>query len=461
MCFSFTACGSKSTESNANTESSSFAETDFSADSQETSLSADSSADSSENGETVGQTLLKAFQEEMKQTNPAPTAAELAQTLISNPIIEFFGESGTIEEGLLTGFGNTEITGFQEGAIFAPSISTIPFIGYIFVLDENADVDAFTSTLKENAVKIAIQIAQGLKCLHEHQPMIIYRDLKPENIMITLEGKVKLIDFDISRKYQTGKLRDTELLGTVGYAAPEQFGYFQTDNRTDIFAFGLVFNCMLTGDFSAHNLAKGKYEKLIQKCIALNPADRYQRMDEILKELLPEQQNTVTEIYFEKKEYSGQEVYFGWKANSGQEVNSGRKAYFGQRVYFEQENSSHDERGIRSWILPGFRTRTRWKMIVAGVSYLMIFLIGWMLDATSEVPDAYKTIDLWLNRILLVISQFITIMLVFNYRGISKKIPFYRSKYRIIKIVSFLVTWFVITFATLIFTAILEGILFL
>lgn len=314
---------------------------------------------------------------------------------------------------------------------------------------------------EENAVKIAIQIAQGLKCLHEHQPMIIYRDLKPENIMITLEGKVKLIDFDISRKYQTGKLRDTELLGTVGYAAPEQFGYFQTDNRTDIFAFGLVFNCMLTGDFSAHNLAKGKYEKLIQKCIALNPADRYKRMDEILKELLPEQQNTVTEIYFEKKEYSGQEVYFGWKANSGQEVNSGRKAYFGQRVYFEQENSSHDERGIRSWILPGFRTRTRWKMIVAGVSYLMIFLIGWMLDATSEVPDAYKTIDLWLNRILLVISQFITIMLVFNYRGISKKIPFYRSKYRIIKIVSFLVTWFVITFATLIFTAILEGILFL
>ncbi len=151
MCFSFTACGSKSTESNANTESSSFAETDFSADPQETSLSADSSADSSENGETVGQTLLKAFQEEMKQADPAPTAAELAQTLISNPIIEFFGESGSINEGLLTGFSNTEITGFQEGAIFAPSISTIPFIGYIFVLDENADVDAFTSTLKENA----------------------------------------------------------------------------------------------------------------------------------------------------------------------------------------------------------------------------------------------------------------------------------------------------------------------
>lgn len=147
ICFSFTACGSKSTKSNVNTESSSFTETDFSADSQESSLP----ADSSENGETVGQTLLKAFQEEMKQTDTAPTAAELAQTLISNPIIEFFGESGTIEEGLLTGFGNTEITGFQEGAIFAPSISTIPFIGYIFVLDENADVDVFTSTLKENA----------------------------------------------------------------------------------------------------------------------------------------------------------------------------------------------------------------------------------------------------------------------------------------------------------------------
>ena len=56
-----------------------------------------------------------------------------------------------------------------------------------------------------------------------------------------LDEKVKLVDFNISRSYQEGKKRDTVLLGTAEYAAPEQFGYFQTDNRTDIYAFGILF----------------------------------------------------------------------------------------------------------------------------------------------------------------------------------------------------------------------------
>lgn len=284
---------------------------------------------------------------------------------------------------------------------------------------------------EEHATAIAIQIGQGLKRLHDYQPMIIYRDLKPENIMITPEGNVKLIDFDISRKYQEGKLRDTELLGTVGYAAPEQFGYFQTDNRTDIFLFGLVFNAMLTGDFSGHNLAKGKYEKLIRKCIELNPEDRYQNMDDILKELQPEKQ-----IGSEKRRDREQEP-------SAQ----GKKG---------QEN-----RNSASWMLPGFRTRTSWKMLLAGITYLMLLWLGLTMEVTSEIPAAYQNVDLWLNRIIFMLSQFFTVFLAFNYRGISEKIPFYRSERMTVRVTSFIVTWFVCIAAAIVLLVIVEDIFFL
>lgn len=282
---------------------------------------------------------------------------------------------------------------------------------------------------EEDAVKIAIQIAQGLKNLHDYQPMIIYRDLKPENVMITLEGNVKLIDFDISRKYQEGKLRDTELLGTVGYAAPEQFGYFQTDNRTDIFAFGLVFNYMLTGEFSAHCVTKGKYGKLVQKCIALDPADRYQRIDEVLRELQPEKKKT-TAIHSEKKDSPVQEI------------------------------ESKDHGILAGWMLPGFRTRTTWKMVLAGITYFLVLWFGLSMSVTSEIPAAYVKIDLWLNRILFTLAQFVTVFFAFNYRGISKNIPFYRSKYMIIRIVSFIVTWFVWMSVAVILIVMIEDILF-
>jgi len=64
---------------------------------------------------------------------------------------------------------------------------------------------------------------------HNAVPPIICRDLKAQNVIMTNDGKIKLIDFDIARVYQPGKGRDTMLMGTQGYAAPEQFGFGQTD----------------------------------------------------------------------------------------------------------------------------------------------------------------------------------------------------------------------------------------
>ncbi len=102
--------------------------------------------DDAKTPQTVGETLLNEF-----KANPEGTAQEIAERIIGNEIIPFMGGATPIEPGLLSGFDNVEITGFKEGCMFGPMMGTIPFVGYIFVLEDGADVDAFVTTLKDNA----------------------------------------------------------------------------------------------------------------------------------------------------------------------------------------------------------------------------------------------------------------------------------------------------------------------
>ena len=100
--------------------------------------------------ETVGEILLADF-ETYKAKNPDSNAQETAEHILSNSLIQFSGATMPVEEGLLTGFGNAEITGFEEGVMFAPMIGTIPFVGYVFTLEEGADTDTFRKTLTDHA----------------------------------------------------------------------------------------------------------------------------------------------------------------------------------------------------------------------------------------------------------------------------------------------------------------------
>lgn len=103
-------------------------------------------ADQPSQSATVGQTLKAAF-----QADHSGTALQVAERMGSNAIIPFGPAAETIQPGLLNGFGNTEITGFSEGAFFGPVIGTIPFLGYIFTLDSGTDGAAFCQTLKNAA----------------------------------------------------------------------------------------------------------------------------------------------------------------------------------------------------------------------------------------------------------------------------------------------------------------------
>jgi len=97
---------------------------------------------------SVGNVLLKDFK---SKAATSTNMQELAQSLIENPIIQFMGGAMEIEEGYLSGFDNVEIKGFKSGAMFAPMIGSIPFVGYVFELENEADVAGFIKTLEDNA----------------------------------------------------------------------------------------------------------------------------------------------------------------------------------------------------------------------------------------------------------------------------------------------------------------------
>ncbi len=125
---------------------------------------------------------------------------------------------------------------------------------------------------------LAAQIMRQLcECLQElHAQNIIHRDIKPSNIMLTRDNVIRLIDFSISRVVKEGNETDTEFLGTRGYAPPEQYGFGQTDERSDIYSLGVTIKRLLGKNYS------GWLEKILERCTKIDPTNRYQNVDELL-----------------------------------------------------------------------------------------------------------------------------------------------------------------------------------
>lgn len=132
------------------------------------------------------------------------------------------------------------------------------------------------------ARKVLLGVCNALTVLH--QKGIIHRDVKPENVMIDANGRVVLIDLNASRR-ATDKPKDTVIMGTVGYLAPEQLGLSQSDARTDIYAVGVLLNVMLTGKHPTEAFAPGHAGRIVRKCTALNPKDRYQSAQKLMSAL--------------------------------------------------------------------------------------------------------------------------------------------------------------------------------
>ena len=280
--------------------------------------------------------------------------------------------------------------------------------GYLIVTEEYIDGKTLEEIMEarrmdeEEVLKITHSLCEALRPLHQADPAIICRDLKAENIMLDNGGNIKIVDFDIARVYQPGKNRDTRLLGTKEYAAPEQFGFGQTDARTDIYALGVLLNYMLIHKFPAEEIAPDPFSKIIKKCIRMDPEQRYQNVDEFASAL--------------KK----------LETARGQHRNHNR-------------DSDREEIHRRSFLPPGFRTKTPWKMLLSSAVYMLLLSFFFTLEITNEsgqVPAGLKRIE----QTILFASQIMFIDIVFDYRGVRQRLPLLRNNNIVVRLIGVFLT---------------------
>ncbi|MGL4484399.1 MAG: serine/threonine protein kinase [Anaerovoracaceae bacterium] len=232
------------------------------------------------------------------------------------------------------------------------------------------------------ATQIVTSLCDILEPLHNNAPPIIHRDININNVIIDSSNNVFLVDFDAAKQVDYQKNKDTILIGTPRYAAPEQYGYGQSDARTDIYALGILLNLLLTGKTPEEMLAdenmnnkpsSAKLRKLIETATQLNPASRYQ---------------TVLEL---KKAFSGD-----WLT----------------RAFISGENSK---------LPPGLRSKNVFALICFGLIYFTFIFFIIFSFVTEPFPNS---INIAIGLSLLFFTPFI---IFGNYLNIQKKLPLAKS----------------------------------
>lgn len=174
----------------------------------------------------------------------------------------------------------------------------IPYVKDVLYLDEKCYVieeyidGVDLATLIEQEGPMPLEKVREIMCLvcdalyFLHKRGIIHRDITPANIILKNNGSISLIDMGISRIKKEDSQRDTTILGTVGYAAPEQFGFKQTDSAADIYSCGVLINVLLTGKLPIEEKYIGEGDYIIDRCTQMDPADRYASASELKTALI-------------------------------------------------------------------------------------------------------------------------------------------------------------------------------
>lgn len=140
----------------------------------------------------------------------------------------------------------------------------------------------FTS---EFICRTGIELCRILEYLHRQSAPVIHRDIKPQNVILREDGHIALIDFGIARLYGENKISDTRISGTRNFAPPEQYGFGQTDERSDIYSLGMLLTWMLTGEEQAIEKPGNFLEKVLHRCTAFSPRERYGNAGQVRRQL--------------------------------------------------------------------------------------------------------------------------------------------------------------------------------
>lgn len=247
------------------------------------------------------------------------------------------------------------------------------------------------------------QLCDILRPLHSLSPPIVHRDIKPSNIIITSAGQLYLVDFNSAKETSGSKDRDTVLIGTFGYAAPEQYGFLASQPTADIYALGVLLNEMLTGKKPQEEMPPGPLAAVIKKCVQMEPSNRYQCIDQFLRQI---------------------------------DVRS--------------TSPQAPEEKAKSWFLPGFRTHKPLRWILAIAWYAFMILVS----STAVVEDAGPT-EMVILRIFYFICFFSETLWIGNYGNVWKHFPLSRHPNRVVRVLGVVCWAFVLFFAVVIVMAIL------
>lgn len=139
----------------------------------------------------------------------------------------------------------------------------------------------------DNVREAALSLCQVLQYLHSQHPPVICRDVKPQNVVLDPSGRCHLIDLGAARRHRPEQQGDTVFLGTQITAPPEQFGYQQTDQRSDLYSLGILMRFLLTGSFdlSKQDMGPGYLRRVIRRCTAFDPKNRYSSVRAVYRAL--------------------------------------------------------------------------------------------------------------------------------------------------------------------------------
>ncbi len=276
---------------------------------------------------------------------------------------------------------------------------------------------------EEEVIRIGLQLCKILKFLHGCVPPIIHRDIKPSNLMLTSDGVLKLIDFNAAKEYHDTAVCDTVFLGTQDYAAPEQYGFGQSDARTDIYGFGVTMNYLLCGQFPRERLCNGRLREIVLCCTQVDSQKRYQ---------------TVRELERALRSFIDQKVRGAKRTDRTLSLKE-RRGLYSYHPYFP----------------PGFRSGSIWKMMVAFLGYWLLFECSLEVNLESN-GQAMTGALLWVNRICILIGLLLSLLLFCDYGNMRRFLPGLNKKWYIriplLAVYSFLILIVCVVFASLIET---------